>query len=211
MTNWETSKEFFKKINIGYYDVPENLITYLKDPLSISKKIEWNTMLIGHIKEQYHYDTIPVELAKFLILKTLEKPVSDFVSMYPTLEFDAPIKLGHLWINHQKKYEFNPIHSHNGFASFIIFLDIPYDLDDELDYFTELEPNSFPCTSKLAFVTMDRHFKLNADPVPVDKSFEGKMLMFPAHTPHIVYPFYTSDGIRRTVSGNLLFENKQFV
>ena len=37
----------------------------------------------------------------------------------------------------------------------------------------------------------------------VDKSFEGKMLMFPSKQMHAVNPFYTSDGYRITVSGNL--------
>jgi hypothetical protein len=39
--------------------------------------------------------------------------------------------------------------------------------------------------------------------IDVDKSFEGKMLMFPNSAYHTVYPFYTSDDYRITVSGNL--------
>ncbi len=214
MTNWETSKSFFDKINVAHFDVPNEVMDYLKDPKSISQKIPYNKNLIGHIKEEYHYDAIPNMVADFLIEKTKHKPVSDFVNYIEVLEFDAPIKLGSLWTNHQRKYEFNPIHTHNGFASFIIFLEIPYDLNDELNYFTELaghnQSHYYTCTSKLALLTMDRHFKINANPIPVDKSFEGKMLMFPAHTPHIVYPFYTSDGVRRTVSGNLIFKNEKF-
>ena len=57
------------------------------------------------------------------------------------------------------------------------------------------------------------------DSIPVDKSFEGKMLMFSASQYHAVYPFYTSNsnilfgnvssrgiwrpGITRTVKGKL--------
>ena len=44
------------------------------------------------------------------------------------------------------------------------------------------------------------------DSIPVDKSFEGKMLMFSASQYHAVYPFYTSDEERITVSGNLKFK-----
>ena len=40
-------------------------------------------------------------------------------------------------------------------------------------------------------------------PVHVDKSYEGKMLMFPSFVQHGVYPFYTSDDYRITVSGNV--------
>ena len=62
MTNWETSKSFF--------DVPNEVMDYLKDPKSISQKIPFNKSLIGHIKEEYHFDTIPNMVADFLIEKT---------------------------------------------------------------------------------------------------------------------------------------------
>ena len=39
----------------------------------------------------------------------------------------------------------------------------------------------------------------------VDKSFEGQMVMFPSKLQHLVYPFYTSDDYRITVSGNINF------
>ena len=41
--------------------------------------------------------------------------------------------------------------------------------------------------------------------IDVDKSFEGKMLVFPSKLQHLVYPFYTSDEHRITVSGNVNF------
>ena len=37
--------------------------------------------------------------------------------------------------------------------------------------------------------------------------FENKMLIFPANFKHEVYPFYTSDEERITVSGNIKFFN----
>ena len=37
----------------------------------------------------------------------------------------------------------------------------------------------------------------------VDKTFEGKMLLFNAKQMHTVFPFYTSDAYRITVSGNI--------
>ena len=48
--------------------------------------------------------------------------------------------------------------------------------------------------------------KSNINPLPVDKSFEGKMLMFSANQLHEVYPFYTSDDLRVTVSGNFKYK-----
>ena len=37
----------------------------------------------------------------------------------------------------------------------------------------------------------------------IDKSWEGVMILFPADTAHQVYPFYTSDDYRISISGNL--------
>ena len=37
----------------------------------------------------------------------------------------------------------------------------------------------------------------------LDKKDEGTMLMFPSNTQHCVYPFYTSDEERISISGNL--------
>jgi hypothetical protein len=40
--------------------------------------------------------------------------------------------------------------------------------------------------------------------LPVDKSFEGKLVLFPGNMNHSVTPFYTSDEYRITVSGNIV-------
>ena len=37
----------------------------------------------------------------------------------------------------------------------------------------------------------------------LDPSMEGYMVMFPSETQHCVYPFYTSDEERISISGNL--------
>ena len=42
--------------------------------------------------------------------------------------------------------------------------------------------------------------------VPVDKEWEGKMALFPASLNHQVYPFYTSDEYRISISGNVGFQ-----
>ena len=42
--------------------------------------------------------------------------------------------------------------------------------------------------------------------VPADKEWEGKMALFPASLNHQVYPFYTSDEYRISISGNIGFQ-----
>tara|TARA_R110002110_G_scaffold407810_1_gene628961 strand:- start:638 stop:952 length:315 start_codon:yes stop_codon:yes gene_type:complete len=99
-----------------------------------------------------------------------------------------------------KKHEFNPPHDHTGVLSFIIFVKIPYNLKEE--------ENQFPITnlqhtSKLGFLNTLSDGSINLKVINVDKSYEGKMLMFPSAQMHEVFPFYTSDDYRITVSGNL--------
>ena len=43
------------------------------------------------------------------------------------LNKDCKFYLDRLWVNFQKKNEFNPIHNHSGLYSFVIWVKIPYD------------------------------------------------------------------------------------
>jgi hypothetical protein len=44
--------------------------------------------------------------------------------------------------------------------------------------------------------------KISAQQIPVDKNMENNILIFPSNFYHMVYPFFTSDGYRISVSGN---------
>ena len=46
--------------------------------------------------------------------------------------------------------------------------------------------------------------------INVDQGFVGKIIFFDAKLPHMVYPFYTSDGERITASGNVVYEREKF-
>ena len=62
-------------------------------------------------------------------------------------------------------------------------------------------------TSRLSFLQVSPIVKGGVDNVTlnVDKSFAGKILMFPSYILHEVFPFYTSDDYRITISGNASF------
>ena len=59
--------------------------------------------------------------------------------------------------------------------------------------------------SCLQFLYIDSLGQIQTHQVKVDKSFEGKILFFNAKQNHCVYPFYTSDDYRITISGNVKF------
>ena len=93
----------------------------------------------------------------------------------------------------------------------MIFINIPYNLREEEKYFIDIaekvakgEENSVKIyTSKFAFLNTHYDGKVVNDVLNVDKSFEGKMILFSAKQLHQVFPFYTSDDYRITVSGNI--------
>ena len=137
-------------------------------------------------------------------MKTLieNSPLKKYLKSLKVLTENRPLVLDTLWVNYQKKYEFNPVHDHAGIFSFIIFVQIPYDLKKEDDYFPKVINKCFS-TSRTEFLITDMLGNISLKTLEVDKSFEGKIVIFPAQLKHQVYPFYTSDNYRITVSGNL--------
>ena len=100
------------------------------------------------------------------------------------------------------------MHVHLGIFSFVIFMKIPYDLEQEDKVFKDIvqldDGQPEIRTSRFAFINPDHLYGLRQYPIHVDKSFEGKGFMFRSKQAHTVYPFYTSDDTRITVSGNIV-------
>ena len=110
------------------------------------------------------------------------------------------------WRNiEQKKYEYNPIHQHDGVFTFVIWYQIPFYKEDEVKYGPGKEPNlEFNHNGEFEFVYHNGKEKgIVFEHLNVDKNMEGYMAIFPSDLHHIVYPFYTSDDYRITLSGNI--------
>ena len=208
MTNWKKSQRELLANNIQTYeDLPEYIIDYLKTAIKFEGKYYINNSLAGHIENEYAYPPRDKKIDEFFIKSIFKSPMLvSYLQTFNLLTNDAPIVLESMWCNFMRKQEFNPIHSHFALFSFIVFLKIPYDLIKE----DKIWPNTYgekSCTSRLEFITFNPLGNIiNPITVNVDKSFENKMLMFPSNMPHQVYPFYTSDDERITVSGNLKFD-----
>jgi hypothetical protein len=205
MTNWERTKQFLQNSGLAFFDdVPDYVLHYLRN--DIIRKEEYSAVkkLAGHIKEEYHYENRPKEIDDFFINKINEnETLVYYLNEISMLTKNVPIILEKLWCNFQKKYEFNPLHDHGGIISFIVFLKIPYDLTEEDKVYPGIEEKSK--TSRLQFISVSPTLGIFPITIDVDKSFENKLIMFPANYNHLVYPFYTSDEERITVSGNFRF------
>tara|TARA_Y100000004_G_scaffold101913_1_gene114306 strand:- start:88 stop:705 length:618 start_codon:yes stop_codon:yes gene_type:complete len=200
MTNFKNDSTHLKKFGIGVIDkIPKKHIDFLKNNINEDNKS--NHLLAGHIDKEYHYKIWPKSFEEWIVNTTTKnKEVQEHLNSIKVLSKNVPYSLNSLWINLQKKYEFNPLHDHSGVLSFIIFLKIPYDLKKEDKVFAPT--SSVYYTSRLSFVT-SRFNKMYYILANVDKSYENKMLVFPANLHHEVYPFYTSNDYRITVSGNI--------
>lgn len=129
------------------------------------------------------------------------------------LKLSSSIKEGRtvptLWVNFQKKYEYNPIHNHDGDISFVVWVNIPYTIEDE-----KKAPHAKSGTSSgvpaFSFLYSPPYpqtrWTVAEHRIEVDKSYEGTCILFPSSYQHMVTPFYTSDDYRISVSGNFVLE-----
>jgi hypothetical protein len=211
MTNWESSKHIIEKHGAMTLEVPKPIMKWLRKGAEIARKKgkAANIDLIGHIREEYYYTETSAEFENFLYKDCLpQRNILNYGTNVKMLFKAVPYKLHDLWVNFQKKYEFNPPHKHSGVFSFVIYLKIPYDLKEEESLYPALNHEGHNHTSKFAFVNTNTLGKIFVQCLAIDKSFEGKIIMFPSEQIHTVFPFYTSDDYRISVSGNIRLNNE---
>jgi hypothetical protein len=133
------------------------------------------------------------------LMKEYNNNVS-YIKSLALLTKEVPLVLGRPWINLQKKYEFLPNHIHEGALSYSCWINIPYDIKKEL------EGNKAQNHASLfSFLYNDILGRATHHNLHIDKTYEGKIIIFPATLTHCVYPFYTSNDYRVSVSGNASF------
>ena len=163
---------------------------------------KYNMSLAGNIKKEYAL----IESKKYmqdLLMPLVVAYDRDFGynTNFTILTDNVPIVLDSCWVNFQKKYEFNPAHFHHGLLSFVIWINVPYDMEEERKLSPGAESN-FNSAGKFSFLYSDTIGGIQAFEIPIDKSMENKIILFPSNFYHMVYPFFTSDEYRISVSGN---------
>jgi len=112
-----------------------------------------------------------------------------------------------LWVNFQKKGEFQPIHNHSGLLSFVIWMDIPYDWKDEAKLPFVRPNNKIPPGGNFSFVFSNGNCRqVHERTISMSPEMNGYCCFFPSDLCHQVYPFYTSDKERISISGNITFK-----
>jgi len=211
MTNWQKELEKLDPLVVAPFELNDELIKELKSTCSKAKKDsnKFNNNLAGHIGEEYQITDLPEKFTNFLSQIIKHEVFEVYLKRLDLLSHAVPFYLDKLWVNYQKKYEFNPIHTHSGAFSFVVFLKIPYSLKKEDKYYSKNGTKQDDlATSRFTFLNPCLNYGVRATQIDVDKSFEGKGFMFPSKQSHMVYPFYTSNEYRITVSGNIRLKVK---
>ena len=189
-------------------DVPKDILDILDTCINEKGLKHINDELAGNLKHEYSIPKGKAAVSPFLMRLIIEhqKKYPDFFKQaHSTLNYKhCEIELFNLWVNFQKKYEFNPMHVHDGLYSFVIWHKIPYKIDEEKARLKMKEIDKRAGMFAFLFTGLDG--KIHSEALPVDNSWEGKCALFPAKLNHLVYPFYTSDDYRISISGNLGFK-----
>jgi hypothetical protein len=152
--------------------------------------------LVGSIREEYVTPEVPG------LREYIDEMYSAWVDVYKTSPQEYTIDP--IWTNYMKKGEFNPNHNHPGaLAVFVIWVTIPYNIEDEVQ-FNEYNNPMYPAKNscfEFTYTALDG--RIINSPIYVDKTYEGMVSMFPSTMIHCVYPFYTSDEERISIAGNI--------
>ena len=88
--------------------------------------------------------------------------------------------------------------------SFIIYINIPYNLEEELNHPDFQTAKTGSCINFIYNNVVGRISKLE---IALNKEWEGSIIFFPGDLNHVVYPFVTSDGYRISVAGNVVYDD----
>lgn len=208
MVNIKSEQIVFPNFGAYLAEVPENILFLVRKEVEEIKAnfalaTKHNQMLAGHLKHEYQLTKCVSALEDFVLFaaNNYEKQFS-YLPTINILDCDLPLKLTACWVNFQSKFEFNPPHTHSGVFSFVLWLDVPYTLEEEKVVFQDIK-DSDKINGQFAFEYIDSLGQIRSFKIEADKNFNGKLCLFPSKMRHFVTPFFTSDSYRVSVSGNL--------
>jgi len=211
---------------VGRTELDSNLIQeLLEHSENLHKRA--NETLAGKIEDEKHYE----EESRIYFEKKLIPYAANFYDeckkdkgqLFPSKHLHmAQWKLKSLWVNRQKPGEYNPPHEHAGNISFVIYLQIPPGLYDEIDHATSAPPGYITFrygsdTGMMPYAEAGKpseRYILSELEAPLRPTVRfcagprvGEMWIFPSFLTHHVESF-NSPGTRVSVSGNFSLELK---
>ena len=139
---------------------------------------------------------------------TLESLCNSYDESFYNVGDDKPTTNRHpyflqtMWVNYQKQTEFNPTHIHKGVYSFVIWMKIPTEYNEQKENPIAKNTN-LDVISNFCFEYRDMIGEYRKYVYKMSKEMEGKILFFPSNLTHAVYPFYNCSENRISISGNI--------
>ena len=175
-----------------------------------NKKDDCKNDLAGNISSSYSL----IDRGDWFWLNVITPLIRLYNEQYLGLGKRIPINNKHpyymkdWWVNYQKQNEFNPLHEHTGVYSFVLWMKIPFDWNEQNK--KDIAKDSIsPKISTFQFsysTTIGNHHVYEYE---LSSEDEGTMLFFPAQLPHQVYPFYDCDEDRISISGNIMLDTSR--
>jgi hypothetical protein len=165
-----------------------------------SNALKYNGNLVGHLQSQYGIFSI-----KEIMHNLLHPLVGEYMKNFPDFAYDKDdYALDNIWVNFQTRTEFNPLHYHLGRFSYALWLKVPYLIEDERAIFPYIkdEENLTGCFVFYYPDNGEQNGGIARHVIPTDRTYENKLIFFPANLNHCVYPYYTTNELRISLSGN---------
>jgi hypothetical protein len=198
----------FGSSNVFSTQLPDSILKNLNAKSDEIKK-EWNGInigksLAGHIKNQYSLENVK-DLDDFVLKLAFiyYNRLNDQGQIQHVFTDTPRLKCSPAWINFQGPTEYNPLHNHTGLFSWVAWLKIPFDAKQEQDYFPN-RPDPLNGAFQLVYQSSNG---IGTHIFRLDKSYEGRLVIFPSDMHHQVYPFYSTDEYRISVAGNVHINN----
>ncbi len=199
--------------NVGYLEtkLSPGVLKFLKEAIKNKQVKKSNYNLAGNIGSSH---TIP-DKNDWFFKNVLQSCINHYVHHFGpcaqlTLTKNCKYILDSMWVNYQKKYQFNPIHDHTGVFSFVVWYKIPFSLQNEKKVPFVKHSNN-PSAGCFEFLYTNTLGQIRYKRSSLSSKNEGTMLFFPATLLHQVYPFFTSDKNRISISGNISLDPEQIV
>ena len=207
--NMELIPRNFPNIGVVEAKLPEDVTKDIWKAIKKARKKPENMKgeLADNISSSIRLDADSPQLAEFLNT-ILPEFIKSHIESYgapwrAVMKEGEGFNLESLWVNFQKKHEFNPPHDHSGVFSFVIWMQIPTSYAEQKKLPVCAESNADNHISNFAFSYTNTMGRVSTFAYNMEKEAEGYMVMFPSQMLHQVFPFYESDGERISISGNV--------
>jgi len=164
--------------------------------LCSKQSTDYRDILAGLLKHEHQVDVKKL----FRIIGPYFNSYAQGYVEYTGKVLGNKIELIKSWVNFMTKFESNPLHRHDEDLSFVIFLEVPKNLEKE---YNETISNCKPGTLNFVYSLGDRKEFIN------QRTFYpvvGEMFIFPSSLHHYINSFQCK-GERISVSGNLKVTN----